>query len=300
VVYRVGEGAVRDGVQSGHWWFPGFQLPGGSPQDRFALFAVPYSMGEPQVRLVAEDAAGNRAEVSFIDQFFPKRYRADRMELSESFLSKVVPEILSQSPEIQDKGNLLDNYLEINRVLRQKNADTLKELAAKSRPEFLWNAPFHSIPNGQVMAGFADHRTYFYQGREVDQQDHLGYDLAVTSQAPVPAANSGYVVLARYFGIYGNTVMIDHGFGVMSLYGHLASIAVTEGKKVARGEILGNTGQTGLAGGDHLHYAVLLHGLPVNPVEWWDGHWIKDRISGKLGAAFRFEENPAIVSGAGM
>jgi murein DD-endopeptidase MepM/ murein hydrolase activator NlpD len=257
-------------------------------------------MAGPQVRLVAEDAAGNRAEVSFIDQFFPKRYRNDRMELSESFMGKVVPEILAQSPEIQDKGNLLESYLEINRVLRQKNAAMLKDLAAKSRPEFLWNAPFISIPNGQVMAGFADHRTYYHQGREVDQQDHLGYDLAVTSQAPVPAANSGYVVLARYFGIYGNTVIIDHGYGVMSLYGHLASIGVAEGKRVARGEIVGNTGQTGLAGGDHLHYAVLLHGLPVNPVEWWDGHWIKDRISGKLGAAFRFEENPPIATGAGM
>ncbi len=289
VVYRVGEASVRDGVQSGAWWFPGFPLPGGGKQDRFALFAVPYDMAEPKVRLVADDGAGNLAEVNFIDKFFPKPFKADRIEISDAFLAKVVPEILSQSPEIQDQGKLLENYLEINRTLRIKDAQMIREMAAKSQPAFLWTKTFYGVPNGKVMAAFADRRTYFYQGKEIDRQDHLGFDLAVTAHAPVPAANRGVVLHARFFGIYGNCVVLDHGYGLMSLYGHLASIAVKEGQQVERGEVLGTTGQTGLAGGDHLHFTTLLQGMPVNPVEWWDSHWIQDRVAKKLGPAFKFE-----------
>lgn len=290
VVYRTGDSAVRDGVRSGDWWFPGFSLPGGGTHDRFAFFAVPYDMSAPKVRLIAADAAGNEAERTFIDRFFPKPPKRDNIQVTDAFMEKVVPEIMAQSPEIRDRGNLLENYLAINNELRRINGDTLKELARKSQPAFLWSKPFLAMPNGKVMANFADHRTYLFQGREIDHQDHLGYDLAVTAHAPVPAANAGVVVLARYFGIYGNVVVIDHGFGLMSLYGHLSSIGVSAGQKVAQGDVIGATGETGLAGGDHLHYATLLQGLPVNPAEWWDGHWIKDRVALKLGPAARIAE----------
>jgi murein DD-endopeptidase MepM/ murein hydrolase activator NlpD len=289
VTYRVGGSAVRDGVRSGSWWFPGYPLPGGGKQDRFALFAVPYDRAQPDARLVVEDAAGNTAEKGFIDQFFPHPFRSDDLEISDAFINKVVPEILSQSPEITDRGNPLDNYLAINRELRQKNSQTIRDLAQKSKPSFLWNSPFVMMQNAKVMAHFADRRTYLYQGREIDRQDHLGYDLAVTKQAPIPAANSGIIVCAGFLGIYGNTVIIDHGYGLQTIYGHLSSIAVKEGQQIARGAVIGNTGETGLAGGDHLHYCTLLQGLPVNPIEWWDGHWIQDRIARKLGGAFQFQ-----------
>jgi hypothetical protein len=288
VVYRIGESATRSGVRAGAWWFPGFPLPGGGKQDRFALFAVPYDMAEPNVRLVVEDAAGNSAEMGFIDKFFPKPARSDDMEIGDAFLNKVVPEILLQSPELKDRGNLLDNYLAINRELRQKDGDAIKELAQKSKPVFLWTQPFSMIPNGKVMAAFADRRTYLYQGKVVDHQTHLGYDLAVTKRSPIPAANNGIVVYAKYFGIYGNAVLIDHGYGLMTIYGHMSSISVKEGQQVAKGDVIGNTGETGLAGGDHLHFSTILQGLPVTPVEWCDGHWIKDRIAKKLGPAFAF------------
>ena len=97
------------------------------------------------------------------------------------------------------------------------------------------------------------------------------------------------MVQARYFGIYGNCVVIDHGYGLLSLYGHLSSISVEEGQAVERYETIGRSGETGLAGGDHLHFTILLHGLPVNPQEWWDAHWIHDRLKLKLGAALPFE-----------
>jgi len=290
VVYRVGEASVRDGVSAGTLWFPGYELPGGGKEDRFALFAVPYDMSEADVRIVAEDAAGNQAERPFIDRFFPKQFKAETMNISDAFIEKVVPEILSRSPEISDRGNLLDNYLAINGELRQKNAETLKSMAQQSRQEFMWTKSFMFIPNAKVMAGFGDRRTYQYKGRVVDHQAHLGIDLAVVRQSPIPAANDGIVLCADFLGIYGNAVVIDHGFGLMTIYGHLSSVSVGQGQKVARGDIIGKTGETGLAGGDHLHFCTLLQGIPVNPVEWEDGHWIKDRIARKLGSALHFEE----------
>lgn len=289
VVYQVGDTAVRDGVKSGDWWFPGYALPGGGKQDRFATFAVPYDMTQPKVRLVAADAAGNEAERSIIDKFFPRPPKTDSIEVTDAFISKVVPEILAHSPEIREKSTPLESYLAINQELRKTNAALLKDMAQKSQQAFLWSKPFLMMANAKVMASFADRRTYLYQGRQIDRQDHLGYDQAVTARAPVQAANSGVVVLASYFGIYGNAVIMDHGYGLMSLYGHLSSISVQAGQKVSRGDILGHTGETGLAGGDHLHFTTLLQGLPVNPVEWWDGHWIRDRFASKLGSAFRFE-----------
>jgi murein DD-endopeptidase MepM/ murein hydrolase activator NlpD len=291
VVYRVGSTSARDGVSAGEWFFPGFPLPGGDADERFALFAVPYDVADASiVRLTAEDEVGNVAEASFLDQFFPRPLNRDTIRVSDGFMERVVPAILSQTPELDERESLLASYLAINNELRAANAETLKRLAAESRAEFLWSRPFLAMPNAKVMSRFADRRTYLYEGREVDRQDHLGYDLASVRMAEVPAAGSGVVVLARYFGIYGNAVVIDHGFGLQSLYGHLSSVAVTEGQSVERGEAVGKTGATGLAGGDHLHFSMLLQGLPVDSKEWWDGHWIRDRIEGKLGQALPFED----------
>ena len=211
VVYQVGDTAVRDGVKAGDWWFPGYPLPGGGKQNRFAIFAVPFDMPQPTVRLVVADAAGNEAERSIIDKFFPRPPKTDTIEVTDAFISKVVPEILAHSPEITERGTPLESYLAINQELRKINAAHLKDTAQKSQHAFLWNKPFMMMANAKVMASFADRRTYLYQGRQVDRQDHLGYDQAVTARAPVQAANSGIVVLASYFGIYGNAVVIDHG-----------------------------------------------------------------------------------------
>jgi len=285
VTYRVGPTAERDGVQVGSWWFPGYPLPGGGEQDRFALFAVPHDMNTPDVLLIAVDDAANRAEKIFIDRFNRKSFKSDTLNIRDSFMAKVVPEILAQSPEIEDRGNPLDNYLAINRELRIKNAETIKALAQKSQPEFLWSKPFLMLPNSKVMATFGEKRTYRYEGRTIDHQTHLGYDFASTSKASIPSPNDGIVVFARFLGIYGNTVIIDHGCGLMSICGHLSSIAVKEGQRVSRGDSIGKTGSTGLAGGDHLHFSNLLQGLPVNPIEWSDAHWIEDRITRKLDEA---------------
>ena len=291
VVYRVGESATRHGVEVGGWFFPGQPLPGGVDGEMFALFAAPYDSADASaIRLVAADDVGNEYGRNFVDQWFPRPMRADTIRLSTSFMEKVVAEILSQSPEVRDTGDLLQNYLAINGDLRRQNAETLATLGRRSAPEFAWDEVFLPMPNAQVMSAFADRRSYVYEGEEVDQQDHLGFDLASTRRASIPAANGGDVVLARYFGIYGNAVVIDHGYGLSSLYAHLSEIRVVEGETVERGQSVGMSGETGLAGGDHLHFTMLLGGLAVNPKEWWDAHWLRDRLGRKLGAALPMME----------
>lgn len=290
VVYNVGETAVEHGVRAGAWFFPGFPLPGGAPRQHFALFAVPYDMDDARtVHLEARDEVGNQSEVSFIDKFTPRPFKVDTLNITDDFMKVVVPKILAKVPEFQDRGSLLDNYVAINSQLRKENGDKLIALAKDSPREFLWNKPFVEM-RSKVVSSFADRRTYVYKGKEIDKQDHLGFDLASVQKAPIPSANDGVVVLAEYLGIYGNCVVIDHGYGLMSLYGHLSSMDVKEGERVGRAQIIGRTGATGLALGDHLHFTMMLQGLPVTPIEWWDGHWIKDRLVRKLGEALPFSE----------
>jgi len=283
VVYRTGATAVRDFVSAGDWRFPGTPLPGGQSGERVALFGVPWDKGDASgLLVVTEDDAGNATSLAFVDRFERRPPAHDRIDLEDAFLTKVVREIREQTPSLGPRGSLLDDYLAINRELRAANASELVALAQESAPGLLFDEAFLPLRNGQVMSAFADRRSYFYGGREVDQQTHLGFDLAAVARTPVPAPNRGVVRLARYFGIYGNAVVIDHGMGLMTLSAHLSSIDVREGQSVERGEPIGRTGATGLAGGDHLHFTTLVRGLPVNPIEWWDGHWIRDRITSKL------------------
>jgi murein DD-endopeptidase MepM/ murein hydrolase activator NlpD len=291
VVYEVGPTAVHHGVAVGDLTFPGFQVPGAGEKERFALFGIPYDLADRGlVRLFAEDDVGNRIEAPAIDRLNPKAFPSDTIPVRDDFLAKVVPEILAHSKDVKDQGDPLKSFLAINRDLRRANAEALRKLAAGSPPRFLWSRSFLPMKGAKVMSAFADRRSYVYQGREVDQQTHLGFDLAATRNTPVPAGNDGVVALAEYFGIYGNAVLLDHGYGVMSLYAHLSSVDVAKGQAVARGDILGRTGATGLAGGDHLHFTLLIQGLPVDPREWWDAHWIRDRVAAALGPALPFTD----------
>jgi len=287
VVYTVGDDAVKHGVEIKGWSFPGYALPGGAPGQAFALFAIPFNVaGTEELRLFAEDTLGNRASrTGFVHEFFPKPPTTDTIRLSDAFMKKVAEEMIPRVKSVQDKGDLLQNYLQLNGPLRERNRARLRELAQSSAQRFLWSEPFLPMKNAAVMGSFADQRTYTYNGAAVDTQTHLGIDFASVAQAPIQAANNGVVLHADYLGIYGNSVIIDHGYGLMTLYGHLSTISVGTGEEVARGQEIGRSGNTGMAGGDHLHYATLLQGYPINPKEWWDANWLNDRLKLKLGEA---------------
>jgi len=282
-LFKVSSGTVESGVQVGNYFFPSWPVKEAAPETRLCLFAYPYNVDpKTAAHVVARDDAGNETLANFNYKVFPKTFKADTLNITDEFLARVVPPILSQTPELRDEGSLLKNFLLVNGPLRRIDAQQLVAISQKTRSSFTWTEAFLPLGNAQVEAAFADHRTYVYNGQVIDHQDHLGFDLAVVQHTPVVAANDGIVVHAAYLGIFGNTIVIDHGCGLQSLYGHLSSFDVKVGDHVKRGQVIAHSGQTGLAGGDHLHFTMLLDGIPVNPVEWWDSHWIHDRVQAKL------------------
>ena len=281
VRYRVSPEATKHGVQINDAFFPGYPSP--DKNGMFALIAFPYNAKpDTPIQLIADDGFGNQAILPLDYRVKSKAWRTRRIAISDGFIKKAVLPIIAQTSEVQDQGDNLANFIEVNNKLRRLNNAKIAALAKQSRPAFLWEKGFRQLPGSQVEASFADHRNYVYKKKVVDTQDHLGYDLAVTKHYPVQAANDGLVVYANYLGIYGNTIVIDHGYGLQSLYAHLSSFEVQTGQSVTIGQVIARSGTTGLAAGDHLHFSLILHGEQVNPTEWWDSHWVKTRIRDKL------------------
>ena len=279
IAYTLNEEVAETGVRVGERFFPGHKLPSG----KYAcLFACPWDMeiADFHPTIEAEDVAGNRRVQTFAFHINDRIFRSDSINLPDSFLEAKMPQFEDDYP---GEESLLGVFLKVNRETRKRDRAALLALAGDTASEPLWDKSFLRLPNAANRAQFADHRTYRYQGKEVDQQTHLGIDLASIKNAQVPAANAGRVVRTGFNGIYGENVVIDHGLGLMTLYAHLSQIDVEVGDDVTRGQIIARTGATGMAGGDHLHYGVYVNGLAVNPVEWWDGAWIRNNIKDRVG-----------------
>jgi murein DD-endopeptidase MepM/ murein hydrolase activator NlpD len=288
VVYRVNPADADSGVRVGDVEYRGFPAGGSDAALRVAFFALLWDQGlNTPITVYARDAIGNEGSGSFDFRVFPKQFRKSTINLDDRFLARVVPPILQNSTELRvdDPSNLLASYLTINRELRRMNNETITNLALETSPEILWRGPFKQLINTAVEAGFADQRTYVYNGSDVDHQVHLGFDLASTANAPVRAANRGRVVHAGWLGIYGNCVILDHGMGLQSLYAHLSSVGVNLGQIVETEAELGRSGATGLAGGDHLHFTMLLGGNAITPIDWWSSQWVQDRVLRKFADA---------------
>ncbi len=283
VVLRVGPDAVSSGVQVGDDFFPAATGVFREPELHAALFAVPDDAASVRPVAVATDAAGNRADASLEMQAQPRKFAQKKLAITDAFLARKVPELLAANGLPED-GRLLDGYLRINRDLRRSTEARIRDLCSSGAAGPLWSLDDGALLRmpGAALSGFADRRTYTHDGAVIDHQTHLGYDIASLKNAVVPAAAAGRVLFVGPLGIYGNTVILDHGLGLFTLYGHLSEIAVEPGADVKRGDALGKTGDTGLAGGDHLHFSTMVHGVHVDPVEWWDRHWIGNHVFGRL------------------
>ncbi len=281
-VFRQSPDTVASGIQVDHYYFPATTGHFADGNVALAFFAIPQDLDiDAQPHVVARDAAGNEVEVDLPVRIKPRHFAERTLDISDAFVARVVPEMqrVNQLPATPD---LVQGYVFINGELRKRNEEQIHEITAHSRPQPLWDGAFHRQSNAAPLSSFADRRTYTYKGAVIDHQTHLGYDLASLKRADVEAAQNGYVVHAGNLGIYGNAVIIDHGLGIFSLYGHLSSLAVKPGDFVKTAQTLGQTGETGLAGGDHLHFSVMLYGTHVDPVEWWDPHWLHDHVTPKL------------------
>lgn len=282
LVYALSEEAEVTGIRAGDHFFPAYLQPdGGNKNLYYCLFAHPWDVSVKDFKPIIEasDKAGNTAKRSFNFHSNARKFRRDKIHLSDRFMEKTIPEFQGLVP---NNGSFIEQYLYINNIMRKANRAKLVEFSRQTSPTMLWSGTFMRLPNAANRAGYADSRDYMYKGKKVDFQTHLGLDLASVKHAPVPAGNHGTVVYANFLGIYGNVVVLDHGLGLQTLYAHLSSISVKAGDTVNKGDIVGNTGTSGLAGGDHLHYGVIVGGAPVQPIEWWDKSWIRNNITSKI------------------
>ena len=275
--FNVSGSWTEAGIRVGDQTFRAWPMSGGKP-GLFSLYAFAWNMPTDAVPLVyASDAAGNDVTSPLV-VVFPKKeqpkYTVHDLQVSDAFLQKVINEL-----DPNGTGDPVARFVKINSEMRRANNKTLSDLRLKTADKFLWSKPFIRQPHSQAEANFADLRNYIYHGQKIDQQVHLGYDLAVTQHVGVEASNDGTVVYAAPLGIYGNCIVVDHGYGLQTIYGHLSRTDVHEGDAVKQGQVMGLSGQTGMAGGDHIHFAMQLDGVQIDPKEWWDAHWIKDHIA---------------------
>lgn len=281
VVYKPSTDTVRSGVKIGNYFFPGYKGQTRDPAAYIAFFAHPYNVAETEKAiLVATDKAGNSRQIALAYTLKNVRYKKSTINISDDFIQRKVAPLLNDVGARQASPKEI--FVKVNRDLRKENEDKIRAVSQKSADKMLWSGPFSQLSNSKVEANFADARTYIYQGETIDHAYHLGFDLSVTKHYPVEAANSGTVTFVGDLGIYGNTVIIDHGLGLSTLYSHLSSTDVREGDQVKKEQIIGKTGDTGLAAGDHLHFATILNGVTVLPLEWWDRKWIQDNVLSKL------------------
>jgi len=281
VAYHVSEETERDGVAVGEHFYPGFPKPGARAGERIALFAAPVG-GDPdaRIRVMAEDAARNRSEASWPVVLKPHPQPTGRVNLPDSFLENVVPRLMPGAD-----GDRAAAFHRVNTEVRAANEAKIRELAEGSAGQRFFGPVLRQLANSKVTSRFGEKRSYEVNGRAVSEAVHYGYDLASYAAAPVTAASAGRVIYADDLGIYGNCVILDHGLGLTSLYGHLSRVDVEEGQQVEAGARLGLTGATGLAGGDHLHFAVMVGDTYVDPLEWWDRKWVETHVDANLGPA---------------
>ena len=280
VRYVVDEEVTTSGVMINNFFVPGYQQKDGS---YICFFPFPYSMTaqdfKKAVKITAVDLAGNVTQNQLNVVAHERKFKTDKLELSDEFLEAVQAKLHNLCPRA---NNAMECYLIINGEERINDARQLFEIGRNTAQAMLWTGNFVRLPRSAPRAAFADHRLLLYKGKQVGESYHLGFDFASIRNAEIPAANNGRVVFTGELGIYGNLIVIDHGLGVMSLYSHLNEILIQKGAIVTKGQLIGKTGTTGLAFGDHLHFGMLVGGIEVTPIEWIDPKWINDTIIGRL------------------
>lgn len=283
VAYSIGEETVRDGVTVGDAFYRGYPAPGSdtAARRRVALFAIPTDAPrDPEIQIVAEDLAGNLGRARWAVVLKERVLPEANITLTQRFLETKVAS-LAEAQGI-DASDLSTAFDEINTALRASNEARIQEIVSQPSESPLWVGAFSQLRNSKVTSRFAEQRSYFVGARPISKATHFGYDLASTAGTPIEASNAGQVVFAGDLGIYGNCVIVDHGLGLFSLYGHLSSIGVSVGDRVEKNAELGRSGDTGLAGGDHLHFAVIVGGTYVEPLEWWDPEWVRTHVDARL------------------
>ncbi len=288
-VYKVSSDTLKSGIKIGDRFFKGHKAAFNSGQTdeniHISFFSYPYDLPEGETVLVtAKDEIGNTRNLPLDYSIRGRNFQKQNIEITEKFIKMKILPLLSSL----EKTSFKDAFLLVNSQIRSVNKTKITKVLSETANKIMWEGQFIR-PVGSLQSGFEE-RDYLFKGELIDKQFHLGYDIASRKKNPVRASNNGIVIFADDLGIYGNTLIVDHGMGVATLYSHLSSMAVKRGDTVSKGDRIGNTGATGLAFGDHLHFGIYVGGNPVLPIEWWDPFWVKTRITQNIEEAIKRKE----------
>jgi len=158
----------------------------------------------------------------------------------------------------QEEDNLLLKSKEITNLI---NTISIRRKGAYVNGQMQWPAPGYSL----ITSPFSNGRVHPVLGIT---RAHTGIDIGAAMSSGIVAVNKGTVILAGWQDGYGNTIIIDHGGNISTLYGHSSRLLVSAGQEVEAGQVIAKVGSTGLSTGPHLHFEVRVNGNPVNPLDY--------------------------------
>lgn len=305
VFYRLPEEPkVFSGVVVGPNIFPGFPaitLDEGfatTPDVYFAFFAVPGDAADqrPQVRLIARDEVGNTENVSVPFRVSPRKQGVTKVSMKREQALRVVDQTYQSYlrfrerlaghtaefyPTVSDE-ELLERFQLLLDEFNPAVEREAKRLFSQPVQERFWKGSF-GRPRGKPHTA-----RFFWEIEWSVGELLLGRSKAKelwfqsASGREISAVNHGKVIYAGSLGTYGSTVILDHGFGLTTLYTHLSSLGCAEGDELRKGELIGLTGSSGLIPFSGSGFQLRLHGVPIRPEEWWDSSWLSEHVERKV------------------
>lgn len=232
--------------------------------------------------IIAQDGANNQAryQVAIVKRL--RGYRDSTIRLQDKNFGKVdeLAQMLVPNMSFESQS---EKFRYINESIREKDEKAIHDASCNFQDQMI-SRPiiferFYPLKGAQVVGSFGDSRHYYYKDKNISNSYHLGLDIASVANAPIIASNTGKIVLEQKLGIYGNTIVIYHNLGLSSLYSHISNFKKPLGDEVLEGEVIAETGSTGWAFGDHLHFGIVIQGQFVRIAEWMDSKWIKNNIT---------------------
>jgi murein DD-endopeptidase MepM/ murein hydrolase activator NlpD len=245
-----------------------------------SLLAWPYEDKNFNAYLVVEDKAGNKIKRKIPFYYRKVKYKTSKINISDKFIERVDRRVL-ETMNIEIPNNNKDIFLVVNNKVRKINEKSIYDasnIVLEDKVDEFKILPFKAMRGAAKQADYGDIRQYFYKNQKIDEKIHKGLDLASYRHSKIYNSNKGSVIYKKYTGIYGNTLLIYHGLGLVSGYSHTSNIRVNMDDIVDRNQVVAITGNTGAVFGDHLHLGIFIQGIAVNPIEWMDRYWIKVNI----------------------
>jgi murein DD-endopeptidase MepM/ murein hydrolase activator NlpD len=307
------ESPMLSGIKVEPHTFPGMSARGIDPEFRthenlymaFYTVDIHTDRSKAAVRVFAEDAVGNATSKQFFNRIRPATVRKVNRKLTQEFLRNQIAEIahlnqtrmtsiakeinLDIAPKTKkgSQARLLEQFNLVNSFLREvDNNDIIKRLQAAPRFESFLSGSFDRV-GGTITSRFGDHITYLFNEQPVAEQILTGHVYRMQPEADVFAVADGIVAFTDNLGMYGKIIGIDHGLGISTIYSSLGTIEISAGERVETGDLLGTIGQSGLYRDNQLYFEVRVHGIPVNPREWFDPTWYNAQITSKVVAMKR-------------